>query len=195
VIGVGAARGLRLPTLSCDAFAPTASSASLQRVLGNPETAADSLPLGETEGDMLPATIFFPHDPLRRIAIVWRDTIAKRTPRYVWLSHGASAWRTRQGISVGTSLRTLERLNGRPFRLAGFAFDGSGSVTSWEGGRLATLSTGTCWFGMRIDSLGPLSPAERRSYQQVIGDRIFSSGHPAMQSLNPRVSLIVLEYQ
>jgi len=38
-------------------------------------------------------------------------------------------------------------------------------------------------------------PARARFYNQVIGDREFSSGHPAMQALNPFVYEIWLEYQ
>jgi hypothetical protein len=29
-------------------------------------------------------------------------------------------------------------------------------------------------------------------YRQVVGDRVFSSGHPAMQALNPRVYQIIV---
>jgi len=47
---------------------------------------------------------------------------------------------------------------------------------------------------MNIDSLQPLSPAEQKVYHQVVGSRIFSSGHLAMQALDPHVSRIVIEY-
>jgi hypothetical protein len=194
VMAVHRAASLSLLTLSCSAFPPTASAASLQRAFGSAEIRADSVPLGETEGDMLPATVFFPHDPRRTISIVWKDTVAKRGPRYVWLSHAPTEWRTPRGISVGTSLRELERLNGRPFHLAGFAFDQSGALASWNRGKLESLSSRSCRFGMNIDSLKPLTPAAQRLYRQVEGGGIFSSGHPAMQVLNPRVSRIVIEY-
>lgn len=192
--GVSAPRNSAPLTLSCAAFAPTASVNSLQLEFGSADVGADSLPLGDTEGEMLPATVLFPHDPRRRIAIVWRDTIAKRTPRFVQLTHGPTAWTTPQGVTLGTSLRELERINGRPFHLFGFAFDGSGTVASWDEGKLAPLLAGPCRLAMRVDSLGSLGPAARRRYKQVEGDQVFSSGHPAMQSLNPRVSELLLEY-
>jgi|ERR1019366_9228352 hypothetical protein len=182
-------------TLSCGAFAPTASVKSLQLEFGSPDVATDSLPLGATEGDMVPATELFPHDPRRRIAIVWHDTAGRRTPRFVQLRHGPTDWKTPEGITIGTSLRELEQLNGRPFHLAGFAFDGSGAVTSWDGGKLISLSAGSCRLVMFVNSLGRLGPAAQRQYDQVSGDRDFSSGHPAMQALNPRVSEILLQYQ
>lgn len=190
-----AARSATPLTLACDAFAPTASVRSLELAFGSADVGTDSLPFGPTEGDMVPATVLFPHDPQRRIAIAWKDTVAKRTPRFVQLRHGPTKWKTPEGVTIGTPLRELERLNGRPFQLAGFAFDGSGAVTSWNGGKLASLSTGRCRVIMFLDSLGTLGPAARRRYTEVLGDRTFSSGHRTMQSLNPRVSEIVLEYQ
>lgn len=193
--GAVAARRVTSLTLRCDTFAETASITSLQRAFGTADIGTDSLPLGPTEGDMVPATVLFSHDPQRRIAIVWQDTVAKRTPRFVLLRHAPTEWTTREGITVGTPLRELERLNGRPFHLAGFAFDGAGAVTSWDGGKLASLSTGSCRQLMFLDSLGSLGPAARRRYREVVGDKVFSSGHPAMQALNPRVSEILLEYR
>jgi len=103
---------------------------------------------------------------------------------------GPGAWKTAEGIATGTSLLQLEKLNGHAFHLAGFAWDYSGTVTSWDGGRLAPLRVG----GVKL-SLDPgprLEPAlARKLYEQVQGDGFFPSSHPAMQALNPRVSLIV----
>jgi hypothetical protein len=47
-----------------------------------------------------------------------------------------SLWRTTYGITQGTTLLELERINRKPFRLAGFDFDYSGTVLSWESGLL-----------------------------------------------------------
>jgi hypothetical protein len=194
VLGVAGTRQRSPLVIGCDAFAPTASLASLQRRFGSAEVGADSVPLGETEGDLVPATVLFPNQPGRRIEIVWKDRTARQSPRYVLLAHGPTEWRTPQGMTIGTSLRGLERLNGRPFHLAGFGFDGSGAVTSWDGGRLAALAGAACRLRVNVDSLGAARTAGSTWYRQVLGDRVFSSGHPAMQALNPRVSKLLLEY-
>jgi hypothetical protein len=189
-----AARASSPLVLSCDAFPPNASSAELQLAFGSAESGSDSLPLGASEGDMVPSTVLFPRDPTRRIQIVWKDRTSKRSPRFVQVSRGPTEWKTPQGITIGTSLRELERLNGRPFHLAGFAFDGSGMVTSWDGGRLAPPRAALCAIRISVDSFGVLDSAGSRWYRQVVGDRVFSSGHPAMQALNPRVSDLLLQY-
>ena len=43
------------------------------------------------------------------------------------------------GIGIGSSLRELERVNGKPFKFQGFDWDYSGQVYDWNGGRLEGL--------------------------------------------------------
>jgi hypothetical protein len=42
--------------------------------------------------------------------------------------------------------------------------------------------------------LTPLDARQRELYKQVTGDRIFSSAHPAMRALNPRVDELLLAF-
>ncbi len=143
---------------------------------------------------MVPATVFFPDVPNRRIEVVWRDGDPAHGPRYVRLRERATEWRTEEGVSIRTSLRQLERLNGRPFHLAGFAFDDAATVTSWDGGRLRAYSEARCHLWVHLDSLPPLNPTRLALFKQVTGDRIFSSAHPAMQGLNPRVGELLFAF-
>jgi hypothetical protein len=179
--------------LSCDAFPPTASLVTLRRELAAPEAVTDSVPLGSVEGEMVAATVLFPADRRRRVEIVWKDSAAQSRPRFVRLAAGPTEWRTADGITIGTPLRELEHLNGRAFRLAGFGFDGSGAVISWNGGRLASPASTACQRRVYVDSL-TASASQSKSYRTVRGDREFSSSIRAMQKLNPRISSLLLEY-
>jgi len=143
---------------------------------------------------MLRATVFFPSVPTRRIEVVWPGGEPERGPRYVRLRGRPTEWRTKEGISIGTSLRQLERVNGRPFHLAGLGFDAGATVTSWDGGRLRLHADAQCRLLVRVDSLPQLTPKQRALYSQVSGDRTFSSAHPAMRALNPRVAELLLEF-
>lgn len=178
--------------LSCDSFS-VVTAARLRSQFGTAAVTRGSVPLGDSEGDMVPATILFADEPSRRAAIVWRDTLRQRSPRYVYLNRTPAEWRTPEGIAIGTSLRVLEQLNQRPFHLAGFGFDESGSVTSWDGGRLERFTTGPCRVHVWLDSL---APGARSSawYRQVLGDGVHSSHDSAMQKLEPRVSQLLLYY-
>jgi len=193
-LGIHASEQARLPVFGCETFATARSIASLQSAVGSHDVTVDSVPLGATEGDMLPATVFFPSVPSRRIEVVWRGGEPERGPRYVRLRGQPTDWRTKDGVSIGTSLRQLERLNGRPFHLAGFGTDAGVTVTSWDGGRLRSNADAQCRLLVRVDSLPRLTRKQRALYEQVSGDRTFSSAHPAMHALNPRVGELLLEF-
>jgi hypothetical protein len=93
---------------------------------------------------------------------------------------------------LGTSLKQLEQFNGRPFLLAGFEWDYSGSVTSWENGSLATELNGERGRVLvRLDSGNQVSPEEE---SQVAGDGDFSSHYPIMQKINPVAYQIIWEF-
>ena len=123
------------------------------------------------------------------------DPKAQRSPRLVFIRGGPSDWRTPSGIGFGSALHDLERLNGGPFRMAGFGFDGSGSVYSWAAGRLEEPAAAPCRFRTALNSLDLSKDSAQVFYRQVIGDHDFSSGHPALQFLNPRVSYMGLDYR
>jgi hypothetical protein len=96
-------------------------------------------------------------------------------------------------VGIGTDLRTLEALNGRPFHLSGFAWDYSGTISAFDGGHLDTLWGGGPDVAPTVMlRLSPAAGAPDSLFSQVIGDREFSSQHPAMVALNPRVYQILL---
>jgi hypothetical protein len=138
-------------------------------------------------GDTVYATVLFPDDAERTIEIQWRDS-GKKAPAVVTVRGGKSRWHTVHGISLGTSLKDLEHLNGRPFHMCGFGWDYSGTITSWEKGQLTPELD--AWNGsgalLRIDS-APRSDISEKEMLEVTGDRDFSSHYPIMQKLNPKV--------
>ena len=87
-------------------------------------------------------------------------------------------------------------MNGRPFKLAGYGWDYSGTICGMNQGKLEDLE------------YDPNDPAKRKLMVQltpdyrldetqpltrrVQGDGIFSSDHPAMQEMNPTVTYMVV---
>jgi hypothetical protein len=141
------------------------------------------------EGEVMPGTVLYPDDPDKRIEIVWKNATARRYPARALLRGTRSRWRLPQGITLGTTLAELERLNGRPFTMAGFGWDYSGAVTSWEGGALNSLK-GRAWLYLEP------APGKNQdpSYAQVQGDRDVSSSFPAMRALAPRITRIQVTF-
>ncbi len=136
------------------------------------------------EGDHAPGTLIYPNDQTRSLAIVWESGYVKVCYGLDWYGKKKCRWKTEQGISIGTTLKDLEKLNGRPFKMAGFGWDYSGVVHSWEGGKLSGLlgKGGVClMLGTRRG--GRLTPEEG----QMQGDGDYPSSDQALQKLNPRV--------
>jgi hypothetical protein len=145
-------------------------------------------------GDMEYVTVLFAKDPERAIEIIWRDEEKKTVPAFVTVRGCKTRWHAARGISLGTSLKDLERLNGQSFKLAGFGWDYSGTVTSWENGALAVeLDGGHGRVLVRLDS-PPRSDTSEKEMLDVSGDRDFSSQHQAMQKLNPKAYEVMWEF-
>ena len=185
---------LIVPGVRVGPISELTSEAELQGIFGVENVEAIDVELGE--GFSEPGTAVFPDDAARRIEIAWTDS-SRSAPKEVRITGEASSWRTSEGISLGSTLKEIERINGYPFRLAGFAFDYGGTITGCGRGRLAMLGCND-GSGVRLERqvVLRLSPGnEARAlpeYGQVIGDREFSSGHPAMQALDPSVYQMIV---
>jgi hypothetical protein len=177
-----------IPGRSAGALTPASKEADLEKRYGATEVKRTRIELGE--GETTPGTLLFPGDSLKRAEIVWHDTLSRSRPARVILRGNQSVWKVGPGISLGTSLQELERINGRPFTLAGFGWDYAGVITEWGGGRLDSALAGVKLY------LDP-GPAQYESapYSQVLGDRDYSSSLPPMQQLNPRVAQIFVDFE
>jgi hypothetical protein len=147
----------------------------------------------EFSGDVEYVTVLFPKDTERSIEIRWRDAEKKAVPESMTARGGKSRWKTVHDISLGTSLKKLEELNGRPFSLNGFGWDYEGGVTSWEGGLLAAdLDGGHGTVAIRFCS--SMRNVSQEELAEVTGSGSFPSNHPVMQKLNLRACEVVWEF-
>ncbi len=184
----------RLP-FSCDVFHSGNTEVDLQKRFGAGNVTSALVPWGGAEGDVNPGTVLFGSTVGAKLEIFWSDRTGKRSPQWVSVRGKESRWHTPGGFTLGTDLRTLERLNGKPFRLIGYGSDVSGTILSWSAGALDAQNTKDCRVRLRV---GPdweaIDPATSQLINQLKGERDYSSGHPAMQALNPRVYELFLQY-
>ena len=142
------------------------------------------------EGETAPGTILFGSDSLRRLEILWHDTVSRARPARVIIRGTTGVWHLPPGIRLGTRLRELEKYNQGPFTLAGFGWDYGGVILDWRGGALAAQLPGVRLY------LDP-RPEQRDSpsYSQVLGDRDYASSAEPMQALDPRVYQIFVDFE
>lgn len=163
-----------------------ATEADLIQRYGADNVRRETVALGEGESE--PGTTL--SDPTRFAA--WRycggDTIECRRPDRVEIRGRASRWVVAPGVSLGTTLAELERMNGRPFLLCGFGWDYSGTVNSWDGGRLDSLwsraAGAEALVGLRVDAT--MNAGDAASIA-VEGEKLFKSSHAGMAARKPKV--------
>jgi len=170
---------------------PSTTRADLTRLFGAKNVEDTDILL--SDGGHEPGTKIFSDRPEMSLAIIWKGDDADARVRNVIVCHGiepatACKWHTAEGITFGTPLKTLERLNGRKFKLNGFDWGYGGLATSWDTGKLETLAAACGRVTLRLDPPpGPASEERSRLLEDVEGDAEFWSSEPAMQALNPVV--------
>ena len=165
------------------------SSDTLRAILGASSLVDKEIHIGE--GVTEPGTVLWENDPSRALAILWKDPARRQGVERIFICYGLTSgpcrWRLDGGITYGTSLRALEKMNGRPFTLLGFGWDYSGTVSSWRGGSLERLNRN----GRVLVRLTPrpgLVPG-----RELSGDREILSTNRDMQRLDPVIYHLVVE--
>jgi hypothetical protein len=181
------------PGVRVGPITPSSSTQDLRKAFGASAVVDKDIDIGE--GTNEPGTDIYESVPGKRLAVLWADPASRKHPSKViicyQLPHGDCMWRTPDGIGMNTTLKDLERHNGRPFKLMGFGWDYSGRVSSWEGGNLVTLAKGGLILQLNPDEAGINSD----DYRTVLGEGEFLSSLPAMQKLNPKVNAMDQEFR
>lgn len=121
--------------------------------------------------------VLFPDNPKRRVEIYWNEEIDPKRPAYIQIdgdSTGVSDWKTAEGLTIGTPMAEVQKMNGKPFDVSGFGWDYGGFVTEWKGGNFNTS------LGLRF--------APKGDDAKVSGEGTFASDNPAMVASNPIVT-------
>lgn len=194
-IGMSAISGSQFPErngreFSCASFPADLSEAALVERFGAANVRRARV-VGADDGPQGGAVV---HEgsPMK-IEMVWWDADTRTQLAWVRTREPNSPWQTPNGIAIGMDLAMIERRNGWPFRIRGLAGpEGRGIVSSWGRGRLESVDAEGCRLGISLQPTGErVDPA---SYAQVAFGRDFSSGHPAMQAINPQVVELIVSY-
>jgi hypothetical protein len=169
----------------------------LVRNYGAPNVIDRDVDVGE--GETQPGTVLFPNDPERSLEILWNTAGVESGPSCLTIRGDKSKWKALHDISLGTSLKQLEHLNGKPFHMAGYGWDYAGTVMSWDQGALAQdlgefdpQGTERGRVILRL-TCGATStkPTDDREAAKIAGDGKFLSSHPVLQKMNPCVGEMV----
>lgn len=120
----------------------------------------------------------------RSLLIVWSDNTRTKP---LDVRDLGSAWKTREGIGVGTPLSELRKKLGN-FKLYGLAWDYGGTILL-DSSRLSTYQGK---FILRVDTAPNASEKYPNDYRAVSGDRTFFSTNPHWKRLGIRLAEIIV---
>jgi hypothetical protein len=183
----GAASGLASHTVACSGvFAKDSSHVKLAQMAG-----ATNIEYGQVSGaggSALNASVLYPKDPKRRLEVLWQNEAARSDISLIVIT-GQSQWHGPKGLHLGLALAALEKLNGKPFKLAGFDQPDGSTVTDWQGGALAELPGG-CQVGIKLK---PDSKATPDALAAAAGQELTSSD-ATVRAVKPIIGEIILGY-
>ncbi|MBG1266701.1 hypothetical protein [Nostoc sp. WHI] len=120
----------------------------------------------------------------RSLLIVWSDNTRTKP---LDVRDLGSAWKTREGIGVGTPLSELRKKLGN-FKLYGLAWDYGGTILL-DSSRLSTYQGKLI---LRVDTAPNAAEKYPTHYRAVSGDRTFSSTNPHWKRLGIRLAEIIV---
>lgn len=127
-----------IPFLRVGPIRPSSSIDDLVRLFGL-ENVRQQTVYGAEGTEKYEASVIFPETP-NQLIVFWKDNQYGIVPSSVSIRQQGSAWKTVQGIQIGTTLAELNAINGRPFSFFGFGWDYGGSVhVQWNGGTMASV--------------------------------------------------------
>lgn len=137
------------------------------------------------EGQFEDGTVIFPDSPERRLFIRW--AYPNKSVHSVIVE--GTRWKTPAGIGIGTRLSDIVRANGSPVAFAGFEWEYSGYIMSWNKGLLERDHVLNDSIYIYLAANPPYLPAD---YDALRGDKEFSSEMPEANKLNINVRAMTI---
>jgi hypothetical protein len=190
---------LIVPGKKVGPITPKTSEADLIRIYGKANVQSKDIDVGE--GFTEPGTVIYTVDLTKSISIIWKDQKSKQFPNTITISGGKkSLWRTAHGITIGTTLKELEKINGKPFFILPGG-DYSGTVWSWGKGDLEEEFERNGRVILRLQLT--LTQSTEKEYESLIyedrppgqAEEGVRSDHKVMRKINPRVNEIVVQFK
>ncbi len=156
------------------------TEAAIIKAYGKENVKREEISMGE--GEVAIATVVFPKTD-NEIFISWQLDQPFQVISEILIENEKSPWGTSQGVSIGTTLEELVKINGKDFKFAGFEWDYSGYTNDWQEGR---ISKNLAVF------LEPTNP--EAVYPDLLGDELFSSNHPKAKIADLKVRSMIIRF-
>ncbi|MGH1384600.1 hypothetical protein [Kordia sp.] len=129
-------------------------------------------------------TLLFP-DSKNQVEFVWEDdSLQINKLQYIRILTKDTDWKTKEGITIGTSMKELEVLNKKSFAFFGFEWDYSGSI-DWKDGALSKRNI--------YGNLALPDDAMMNNFMDLLGDVTIETSSESAQKAKPILREIVMK--
>jgi hypothetical protein len=174
-------------TVACSgAFAKNSSHIRLAQFFG-----PQNLTFTEVDGAQntkVQASVLYPKDPKRHLEVMWKNESSRANTSVIAIN-GQSTWTGPKGLHLGMPIAAVEKLNGKPFQLAGFDQDNSGTALDWQGGALEKIPGG-CKMSVRLVP----DPKASEDARKEAGGATLMSSDAAVRAVKPTIAEILIGY-
>jgi hypothetical protein len=168
------------------AFAKNSSHLKLAQAYG-----PMNLTFAEVDGPQntkLMASVLYPSDPKRHLEVLWNNEAARADTSLIVIT-GQSTWTGPKGLHLGLPIAALEKLNGKPFQLAGFDQDNAGAALDWQGGALEKIPGG-CKVSVRMVP----DPKATEDTRKAAAGKTLMSNDAVVRAVQPKLAEILIGY-
>ncbi|PKP19682.1 MAG: hypothetical protein CVU05_10815 [Bacteroidetes bacterium HGW-Bacteroidetes-21] len=144
------------------------------------------------EGMFSMGTILFPNTE-KQVEIMWEDTVNNAyslsleiSARYNEGWEYSSYWKTKDGVTIGSTLTELVAINEKPINFLGVGWDYGGNIMSYNGGKLDSAG-----IGVTLD-IEDTQTQNEEAYQKVVGDVELNSESAEVKALTFKVIRIAV---
>jgi len=177
------------PTEFLDSLLTIKDEKQLIEVFGDEFITTDSV--YDAEGNRSIVSLIYP-GTVNQVEVFWKNKQKKSGIEKVRLNAffdeknevylPNSRWKTSFGVTLGTSLKELERINGTPFIFFGFGWDYGGFISEYNIGKLGQYP-----ITIQLGIIDIKKQGNDPDYEMLMGDNEFNSDDPEAQRLNPIV--------
>jgi hypothetical protein len=164
--------------------APDDSAKSLIQRYGQEAVIQDDLSTG-VEDITYKGVVLLPQAADWRIEVSFMDETMNRVAGLTLYNKAMTSHWNVAGVTLGSSLAEVQKINGKPFLVNGFDSDFAGFVRNWKGGALGRPLPGDCTITVRFGKDDGKSPS---------GDLI-SSDKPDLVKWGPVVTQIEVNFR
>lgn len=168
-----------IPGIQAGPVTATTTEAELISLLGAEQVKRDVMALGE--GEEAEVTSLFPGNKEKELQILWDIPFTK--PLVVNVI--GTAWKTKEGVILGISLKDLEKINQSSFELSGYGWDYEGSVLNYGSGLLSKYDNTLL---VRFNDADAAQRVSESEFATILGDNSFSSDNQILQKMNPIIT-------